>query len=244
MIANFFYLSIVTGSCTSESDAREDATRHDGGLQEQNMSLHDRTDACRRWPRGLRARMEFRASPAPCHCGGPAGWYAESMVSASLLDSDVVMDNAKNDLRSLGFAENAIATNAIEIAKTFALYYGEAASDRLHSLMTKHYGAVKPYSLAIVAGNKQQQKSAMAECSSSTDEIATFLNGISPYLSRDGVRDLFGTHVDHHVVQIDRLQARDYIGEEDIWQMMEHHIYVIPDTLSTALVKQFPTRFT
>ena len=243
MIAIFFYLSVVTGSCTSESDAREDATRHDGGLHEQNMSLHDRTDACRRRPRGLRARMEFSASPAPCHCGGPAGCYAESMVSASLLDSDVVMDNAKNDLRSLGLAENAIATNAREIAKTFALYYGEAASDRPHPLMTKHYGAVKPYSFAIVTGNKQQQKSAMAQCSSSTDEIATFLNGINPTYQET----VFETCL---ALMGPSCRANRQVAGKRLYRRGTHRAdegasYLCDSgTLPTALVKQFPTRFT
>jgi hypothetical protein len=49
--------------------------------------------------------------------------------------------------------------------------------------------------------------------------------------------------VDHHVAQIAKFQARDYTGEEETWQGMQHHIYDIADALTAALAKQFPGKF-
>ena len=83
----------------------------------------------------------------------------------------------------------------------------------------------------------------MAQFASNTDEIAAFLSGINPHLSKDAVRSLFTAHVDHHVAQINKFQDKDYSDEEETWPVMEHHIYVIADALSTALVKQFPNKF-
>ncbi len=156
---------------------------------------------------------------------------------------NVVLDNAKNDLRSRDFAEKAVATNARDIARTFRPFYGEAASDQLHTVLTKHYGAVKAYSQATVGGNTRQQEVAMAQFASNTDEIAAFFSGINPHLSKDAVRDLFAAHVDHHVTQINKFQNRDYAGEEETWPVMEHHVYGIADALAAALVKQFPAKF-
>jgi hypothetical protein len=130
-----------------------------------------------------------------------------------------------------------------DIARTFKPFYGEAVSDRLHTLLTKHYEAVKAYSLASVAGNARQQDAAKAQLTSNTDEIAMFLSGINPHLPKDTFRALFATHVDQHVAQIAKFQARDHAGEEETWPAMEHHIYVIADTLAAALVKQFPAKF-
>lgn len=156
---------------------------------------------------------------------------------------NVVLDNAKNDLRSRDFAEKAVAASTRDIARTFRPFYGEAASDRLRTLLTQHYGAVQAYSQATVAGNKRQQEAALAKFSSNTDEIAAFLSGINPHLSKDAVRGLFTTHVDHHVAQINKFQDKDYVGEEETWPVMEHHVYVIADALTTAMVKQFPSKF-
>lgn len=155
----------------------------------------------------------------------------------------VVLDNAKNDRRSRDFAEKAVAANARDIAKTFSPFYGEAASYRLRTLLTEHYSAIEAYSEATVAGNKRQQDAAMAQFASNTEEIAAFFSGINPHLSKDAVRRLFAAHVDHHVAQINKFQERDYAGEEETWPAMEHHVYVIADTLATAVVKQFPKKF-
>ncbi len=156
---------------------------------------------------------------------------------------NVVLDNAKNDRRSRDFAEKAVAANARDIARTFTPFYGEAASERLYTLLTEHYGAVKAYSQATVAEDKRQQDAAKAQLALNIDEIAAFFSGINPHLSKDAVRGLFATHVDHHVAQITKFQDSDYAGEEETWPAMEHHIYVIADALTAAVVKQFPTKF-
>lgn len=155
----------------------------------------------------------------------------------------VVLDNAKNDLRSREFADKAVATNMRDMAKTLAPFYGDAVAERLRALLTTHYGVITAYSEATAAGNKGQQDAAMATFASNTDEIANFFSGINPHLPKDMVRSLFATKVDHHVAQIAKFQARDYAGEEATWPAMEHHVYVIADTLAIALVKQFPTKF-
>lgn len=156
---------------------------------------------------------------------------------------NVVMDNAKNDLRSRDFAEKAVATNARDIARTFRPFYGEAASDRLHTLLTKHYDAVKAYSQGTVTRNPRQQDLATSQLTSNIDEIASFFSGINPHLSKEAVRTLFADHVDHHLAQIKKLQDKDYAGEEEIWPVMEHHVYSIADTLTHAIAIQFPNKF-
>jgi hypothetical protein len=156
---------------------------------------------------------------------------------------NVVLDNAKNDLRSQDFAEKAVAANTRDIARTFRPFYGEATSERLRMLLTEHYEAVKAYSQATVAKNTRQQDAAKAQLTSNKEEIATFFNEVNPHLSKDGVQRLFAAHVDHHVAQITKFQERDYATEEETWPAMEHHVYVIADTLAAALVKQFPNKF-
>ncbi|MGB4067202.1 MAG: hypothetical protein WBK08_04135, partial [Nitrospira sp.] len=106
-----------------------------------------------------------------------------------------------------------------------------------------HYGVIKAYSEATVAGNKRRQDAAMVEFASITAEISNFFSGINPHLPKDAVRSLFATNVDHHVAQINKFQDKDYAGEEETWPVMEHHVYVIADALTAALVKQFPTKF-
>ena len=76
------------------------------------------------------------------------------------------------------------------------------------------------------------------------NDIAVFFNGVNPsYLSKDTVRGLIAAHVAHHVLQINQYKKKEYAQLEETWSMMRQHVYVIADTLMTALAKQFPDKF-
>jgi len=102
---------------------------------------------------------------------------------------------------------------------------------------------VREYSEATATGDKRQQDVALAHLASNADEIADFLSHLNPYLHKDTVRSLIATHGAHHVLQINQYKAKDYAPLGATWPMMRQHIYVIADTLTTALVKQFPSKF-
>ncbi len=45
------------------------------------------------------------------------------------------------------------------------------------------------------------------------------------------------------MLQINQYKKKDYAHLDETWKMMREHVYVIADTLSEALVKQFPGKF-
>ncbi len=50
------------------------------------------------------------------------------------------------------------------------------------------------------------------------------------------------------LLNIDRSTLGQYLGKEyahlgATWPMMRQHVYVIADTMTTALAKQFPSKF-
>jgi hypothetical protein len=155
----------------------------------------------------------------------------------------IVLNCAKNDLKSRDFADKTVAASAKDIARTFTPFYGEAASDRLYSVLTQHYDAVAAYSEATVSGNTSQQEVALAELAAFHDEIADFFSGINPHLCPDTVRGLFAAYVDHFVDHITKLQDRDYAGAAETWLAIQHQMHMIADALTAAVVKQFRTQF-
>ncbi|MDT4867885.1 hypothetical protein FQZ97_1028170 [compost metagenome] len=54
---------------------------------------------------------------------------------------------------------------------------------------------------------------------------------------------MLSAHGGHHIAQIDQLGNRDYAAEARTWQAMREHMLVLADTLTAALVKQFPDKF-
>ena len=155
----------------------------------------------------------------------------------------VVSNIATNDPEERNAAEQEVETNTKQIANTMTPFYGEAASEKLYRLLDGNIGAVEEYSEATVAESKQQQDAALAHLAASADEIADFLSHLNPYLQKDIVRALIATHGAHHVLQINQYKTKDYAPLGATWPMMRQHVYVIADTLTTALAKQFPNKF-
>jgi hypothetical protein len=155
----------------------------------------------------------------------------------------VVSNIATHDPQERDAAEKEVSANTKQIADTIAPFYGEAASEKLNSLLDVNIDAVREYSEATVAENKQQQDAALARLASNADDIADFLSHVNPYLQKDNVRSLIAAHGAHHVLQINQYKAKDYAHLGATWPMMRQHVYVIADTLTTALAKQFPSKF-
>ena len=155
----------------------------------------------------------------------------------------VVSNIATNDPEERDAAEKEVVANTKQIASTMTTFYGEAASEKLYSLLDINIGAVREYSEATVAGNKRQQDAALARLASNADNFADFFSHLNPYLPKDTVRGLIAAHGAHHVLQINQYKGKEYAHLGATWPMMRQHVYVIADTLTTALVKQFPSKF-
>ena len=156
----------------------------------------------------------------------------------------VVLFNTSNDPTARDAADKQVLANAKQIANAFIPFYGEARSEKLFTLLSGHYVAVKEYSEATIAGNTRQQDAALVHLGSNAADIDGFFIGVNPnHLLKDTVRNLIETHGAHHVLQINQYQKKEYAKLEETWPMMRQHVYVIADTLTNALAKQFPDKF-
>ena len=139
--------------------------------------------------------------------------------------------------------EKEVEANTRQIAIMVTPFYGDAAAETLYSLLAVNIDAVREYSEATVEGNGPQQEAALARLASNAEDIADFLSQVNPFLPKDTVRSLIAAHGAHHVLQINQHKAKDYAQLKETWPMMRQHVYLIADTLTTALVKQFPNQF-
>ncbi len=156
----------------------------------------------------------------------------------------VILYNMAKDPAEQEAAEKAVVDNAKQIANTFAPFYGEARAEKLFTLLTGHYAAVKEYSQATTAGNKGQLNAALAHFESNTDDIDVFFSEVNPnYLPKGTVRPLIAVHVSHHILRINLYNKKSYAKLDATWPMMRQHVYLIADTLTKALAKQFPDKF-
>ena len=154
-----------------------------------------------------------------------------------------VLDNAKNSQAERAAVKKEIDSNTKQIASAITPFYGEARSQQFLNLLDLNISAVREYSEATVAGNKSQQDAALVRLASNADDFGAFFSSINPHLSESTVRGLIAAHGAHHVLQINQYQKKDYAHLDETWKMMREHVYVIADTLTEALVKQFPSKF-
>jgi hypothetical protein len=154
-----------------------------------------------------------------------------------------VLDHATNSLAERNAVKREVDANTKQIANMITPFYGEDVSQKFLSLLDINISAVREYSEATVAGNKGQQDVALARLASNSDDFGAFLSGVNPYLQKDTVQGLIAGHGAHHVLQINQYKKKDYAHLDETWKVMREHVYVIADTITTALVKQFPDKF-
>lgn len=155
----------------------------------------------------------------------------------------VVLESLAHNDTGAGVAEKEVVANAKEIGATIEPFYGKEASEKLFNLLAGHYGAIKQYLTATLAGSKESQDVAFKALVGNAGEIAKFLSGANPNLPYDALNGLLVAHGTHHVQQILQLKAGDYAEEAKTWNTMKNHMYVIADALTAGLVKQFPKKF-
>lgn len=156
---------------------------------------------------------------------------------------DYVQANQAGDKAQAKVAADQVVSNATIIANAIAPLYGQPAADQLLKLLAGHWTAVKHYSDASVAKDAAGRKTAVADLTSNAGAIARFLAKANPNLPEKDLVAMLSTHGAQHIAQIDQFGAHDYAGEAKTWQAMRHHILMLADALSAALVKQFPDKF-
>lgn len=151
--------------------------------------------------------------------------------------------NQAADKQQAKVAADQVVDNATKIANSIAPLYGQPAADQLLKLLAGHWGAVKHYSDATVAKDTKGKLAAVTDLTSNAKAIAAFLAKANPNLPENTLVAMLSAHGGHHVAQVDELAAHDYAGEARTWEMMRSHIVSLADTLTAALVKQFPDKF-
>ena len=182
-------------------------------------------------------------APAPAKVNETGAALRDLWVGHVFWVRNVVVSTFAGNQPAASAAEQEVVANAKQIAAAIEPYYGKDASEKLFGLLAGHYGAVKQYLEATVAGNRTKQDAAFKSLSANATEIARFLSDANPNLPFDTLNGLLLAHGGHHVQQIQQVQSKQYAQETQTWEAMKNHMYVIADALAGAIAKQFPKQF-
>ena len=136
-----------------------------------------------------------------------------------------------------------LLVNQTDIGDAIKPFYGDAAGDQLTVLLREHITVAVEILSAAKAGDSAGVQSASARWYVNADQIADFLAAANPNLSQDEMRAMMRKHLDDTLSEaVNHLQG-NYAASVQDYDAIHEHILMMSDTISDAIMQQFPRRF-
>jgi hypothetical protein len=148
-----------------------------------------------------------------------------------------------DDEPNLQATVDRLMANQDDIGNAIKPYYGDAAGARLTALLKEHIGVAVEILTAAKAGDSAGVQSASARWYVNADQIADFLAGANPNLSAESMRAMMRKHLDDTLAEAVHHLQGDYTGSVQDYDAIHQHILLMSDTISAAIMRQFPRRF-
>ena len=187
------------------------------------------------------------------------GQMADASTSTKTADLRATLNNLESehvDLASAatraGFdgdpsfeaAAGALSKNTDDISAAIASVYGDEAGEQFKEIWASHIGFFVDYTVAAKGGDQEGMDKAVQNLNGYVEAISTFLSEANPNLPKEAVAQLVSEHVGLLKEAVDKHGAGDYAGSYDAQARARTQITTeIADTLSGAIVKQYPEKF-
>ena len=134
--------------------------------------------------------------------------------------------------------------NQADIGNAIKPFYGDAAGERLTTLLRSHILIAADLVTAAKAGNGTASQDASTRWYANANDIADFLSGANPHnWSSEALR----AEMRHHLeLTLQEAQARlkgDWSADIAAYDLIHKHILGMSDVLSAGIIRQFPQKF-
>jgi hypothetical protein len=147
---------------------------------------------------------------------------------------------------SAGFDSTAgrLLQNQSDIGDAIKPFYGDAAGNRLTSLLHDHITIAVEILKAAKAGNTAAFNAANTRWYANANDIADFLAAANPRSWPDAVmRADMKTHLDQTLAEAAHELHGQYADSVTDYDAIHAHILMMADQLSAGIIAQFPSRF-
>jgi hypothetical protein len=146
-----------------------------------------------------------------------------------------------------GLDANTIAArllhNQDEIGNAIKPYYGDAAGNKLGSLLRDHILLAAEVVKDAKAGDSGAMDAANKKWFQNADDIAAFLSSANPNWPQKALQDMLHTHLQGVTDQVVALLKHDTAGLSAAYDKNAQHMMMMADALTSGIVKQFPDKF-
>ncbi len=134
--------------------------------------------------------------------------------------------------------------NQTDIGNAIKPYYGNAAGDKLTSLLKQHI----VISTEIVAAMKARDKAKLANADkrwhTNADSLAAFLSSANPNISKRTMTNMLYSHLSLTTQEATARFNKNYPADIAAFDKVHNEILGMSDYIANGVIKQFPSRFT
>jgi hypothetical protein len=142
-----------------------------------------------------------------------------------------------------GVVAARLLRNQDDIGDAVKPFYGDAAGAQLSALLREHILVAADLVGAAKVGDAAAVEAATERWYANADAIAAFLAAANPFWSEAALREALHMHL---AMTTDGVLAKlrgDTAGAIAAYDAGHQHMLEVADTLSSGIVKQFPSRF-
>jgi len=152
--------------------------------------------------------------------------------------------SAAADLPDKETVTERLLQNQVDIGNAIKPYYGNAAGEKLASLLKEHITTAAELVGAAKAGNTPKMEEANKRWLENADAIAAFLSGANPSdWPLDEMKRMMREHLRLTTAEVqDRLKG-NWVADVADYEKVHEQILVMADMLSDGIVHQFARKF-
>jgi hypothetical protein len=133
--------------------------------------------------------------------------------------------------------------NATHMGLSLEPFYGENAVKKYSALIKDHLTIAADLVKSAKAGDQNTAAAIEKKWYSNGDEIVEFLTSINPYIEKEEFRKMFYEHLALTKAEVIAFLNKDYDASVKLYDKIEKEALEMADTITDAIVKQFPQVF-
>ena len=155
----------------------------------------------------------------------------------------VFIISAVADLPDKAAATERLLQNQVDIGNAIKPYYGDAAGDKLTTLLKEHITTAAEVVAAAKANDKAKLDDANKRWFANADQIADFLSGANPNWPAADMKKMMREHLDLTTTEVVARLKGDWKADIAAYDRVHEQILHMADMLSDGIVKQHSAKF-
>ena len=155
----------------------------------------------------------------------------------------VFIISAVADLPDKAAATERLLQNQVDIGNAIKPYYGDAAGDKLATLLKEHITTAADVVAAAKANDKAKLDDANKRWFANADQVADFLSGANTNWPAAEMRKMMREHLDLTTAEVVARLKSDWKADVAAYDRVHEQILHMADMLSDGIIKQHSEKF-